>query len=172
MRFIALLAAVAAAASCGSSSLTDPTGPGSDAGATMADTTTLPGWAAADCRMFNPTACRIDLAKTSVGVDVNYPNTFFCRLQLLPTQDLSNTAAYAQLAAAWQVSLGNSANDQTVLTAETPHAVLEYALGAQQLYLGRVTFTSRTEQTIDGLIANALGAGVSLYAVPIACPGR
>jgi hypothetical protein len=122
--------------------------------------------------MYNPTACRVDLAKMSVGIDVNYPNTFFCGLQLLPTRDLTNVAAHTQLAASWQVSLGNSANGQTILTPTTPHAVLEYALGTQQLYLGRVTFTSKSEQTIGDLVASALGADVSLYAVPIACPGH
>ena len=35
--------------------------------------TTLPAWPSADCSMFNPVACRLDLAQTSVGIDVNYP---------------------------------------------------------------------------------------------------
>lgn len=138
---------------------------------TTADATVLPA-PAADCRMYNPTACRLDLAQTSVAVDVNYPNTFFCGLQLLPTRDLTNTAAHTQLAASWQVSIGNSANDQVILTPTTPHAVLEYPLGSQQLYLGRVTFASKSDQTVGELVASALGADVSLYAVPLACPGH
>ena len=122
--------------------------------------------------MFNPTACRLDLAKTSVVIDVNYPNISFCRLQLLPTRDLTNTAAYTQLAMAWDVVLGSTASDQTILTAETPHYVPEYPLGTAQLYIGRVTFTSKSADTIAALVANVLGPDVSLYAVPLSCPGH
>src|SRR5262245_56762148 len=146
MRFIALALSAAAAASCGSS-LGEPAG---DAGPT-ADKITLPGWPAPDCRIFNPTACRLDLAQTSVGIDVDYPNVAFCGLQLLPTRDTFNTAAYATLAAAWQVSLGGNPSDQIVLTPTTPQGVLEYPLGTQQLYLARVTFTSTTYATIATL---------------------
>jgi hypothetical protein len=170
MRLLAAILIVGAAA-CGSPLAIDTIQP--DAGA-AADTimTTLPAWPAADCSMFNPVACRLDLAQTSVGIDVNYPNVVFCGLQLLPTRDLLNSAAYNQLAAAWQVSLGNSAGDQTVLTASTPQGVLEYPLGTQQLYFARVTFASNSSDTIAALIGSTLGAGVSLYAVPLTCPGR
>jgi hypothetical protein len=156
-------------ASCGSSSLMPSGAPDAnrpdqpDAGAALSD---------ADCTMFNPVACRLDLAKTAVAIDVNYPNVVFCRLQLLPTRDLTNTAVYGQLAAAWQVSIGTATADQTVLTPETPEAVLEYPLGTQQLYLGRVTFASKSADTVATLVANILGPDVSLYAVPLACPGQ
>jgi hypothetical protein len=53
-----------------------------------------------------------------------------------------------------------------------PHAVLEYPLGTEQLYLGRVTFTSKSADTLATLVANTLGADVSLYAVPLFCPGH
>src|SRR6476661_5099507 len=165
MRLIALAAVTLA--SC-TSPLADPTAPADPitTGAADAGTTTLPGWPAPDCRMYNPVACRLDLAQASVGIDVDYPNVVFCGLQLLPTRDTFNTAAYATLAAAWQVSLGGNPSDQIVLTATTPQNVLEYPLGTQQLYLARVTFASRSADTIARLVANALGADVSLYAVP------
>jgi hypothetical protein len=168
MRLIGL-AYLAAVASCGSN-LGPPTTP--DANAPEQPDAGPAALSTADCTLFNPAACRLDLAKTSVVIDVNYPNLVFCRLQILPSRDLTNTAAYKQLAAAWDVTLGSTASDQTSLTAETPHAVLEYPLGTQQLYLGRVTFTSKSTDTIATLVANALGTDVSLYAVPLSCPGR
>lgn len=152
-----------AAASCGSS-LGDPGAP------TPATTTTLPEWNGADCTMFNPSACRLDITKTSIGINVHYPNVVFCRLQLLPTVDLPNAAAYDELASAWQVTMGNGPNNQTIIAPEKPEWVLEYPLGTAQLYLSRVTFTSKTSDTLATLIAKAIGrADVSLYAVPVEC---
>jgi hypothetical protein len=162
MNRLALLL-LAATASCGSSSLTDADPPDATLPAAQSD---------ADCLMFNPTACRLDLAKTSVGIDVNYPNLAFCRLQLLPTKDPLGTALYSQLASSWQVTMTNAARDQTVLAPETPQGVLEYPLGTQQLYLTRVTFASKSSDTLATLVANALGPDVSLYAVGLECPGR
>lgn len=163
-------AILAASVACGSSSLTPPGAP--DAEVTAQPDTATPALGDAECTIYNPTACRLDLPKTAVAVDVNYPNLVFCRLQIVPTRDLTNTAVYAQLASAWQVSIGLGAGDQTTLTAETPHAVLEYPLGTEQLYLGRVTFASKSAHTLAALVANTLGADVSLYAVPLSCPGR
>jgi hypothetical protein len=168
MRFVTLMV-LATCASCGSS-LAQP-GAGDANQPALSDAGTG-GLSDADCTMFNPVACRLDLAKTSVNIDVNYPNVVICRLQLLPTRDLTSTAGAAQLAAAWQVSLTGSARDQTILTAETPQGVLEYPLGAQQLYITRVTFSSRSADTIATLVEKAVGAGVSLYAIPLACPGQ
>jgi hypothetical protein len=166
MRRLALVLFVAAA-SCGSA-LGDP----NPTPTPPATTTPLPAWTDADCHMFNPTACRLDLAKTSVAIDVNYPNTFFCRLQLLPTRDTFATPVYTLLASSWQVTLGNAPNDQTPVGPEMPQRVLEYPLGSEPLYLTRVTFTSKTSDTIAALVGNALGPDVSLYAVPLECPGR
>ena len=164
-RLAFVLLAACVSASCGSS-LGDPNPP--DPGTA----TTLPEWSDPDCTMFNPTACRLDLAKTSVGIDVNYPNTFFCRLQLLPTKDLLGAGSTSQLASSWQVTMGYGPNDQTVIAPETPQSVLEYPLGTQQLYVTRVTFASKSSETIATLVANALGPDVSLYAVGLECPGR
>jgi hypothetical protein len=67
--------------------------------------------------------------------------------------------------------LGTSS--QTVLMPETHQGVLEYPLGTDQLYLTRVTFTSKTSDTLATLIGGALGrADVSLFAAPVECPGR
>jgi hypothetical protein len=159
----ALLALVLfASASCGSS-LGDPNQP--DPGPT------LPEWADADCMMFNPTACRLDVAKTSVGIDVHYPNTYFCRLQILPTSQLLNAQMFAQLASSWQVTMGYGATDQTVITPEMPRdGVLEYDLGTEQLYLTRVTFSSKSSDTLAIHVANATGrSDVFLFAVPLDC---
>jgi hypothetical protein len=158
-------------ASCGSSALTPPGAPDANQPTPQPDG----GPAAlsdADCTAYNPIACRLDVAKTSVGIDVNYPNLFFCRLQLVPSRDLFNNALYTQLASAWDVSLASANHDQVILTAETPHAVLEYPLGTEQLYLTRVTIASKSADTLATLIANTLGADVSLYAVPLTCPGH
>src|SRR6476659_6586704 len=125
MRFAVSMLLLATTAAC-QTPLTDaPAAAGPDA-SVAAD---APAWPASDCSMFNPTACRLDLAKTSVAIDVNYPNLVFCRLQLLPSRDLFNTAAWAQLAAGWQVTFGYAPANATVLAPETPHAVLEYPLG-------------------------------------------
>ena len=167
MRLALLLALLVAAASCGSS-LGDPSAP--NPATTTTTTTTLPEWTGADCTMFNPSACRLDITKTSIGIDVHYPNVVFCRLQLLPTVDLPNAGAFDQLAASWQVTMGNGPNNQTIIAPEKPEWVLEYPLGTEQLYLSRVTFMSKTSDTLATLIATALGrADVSLYAVPVEC---
>jgi hypothetical protein len=160
--FFLLLAAV----SCGSS-LGDPNQP------TPSTTTTpLPAGTEADCMMFNPTACRLDVAKTSVGIDVHYPNVVYCRLQLLPTVELLGQAALDDLAASWQVTMDGVSN-QTVLTPEIHQGALEYPLGTEALYLTRVTFTSKTTDTLATLIGTALRrADVSLFAAPIECPWR
>jgi hypothetical protein len=142
-----------------------------DATAPSADVN-FPPFQDPDCKIFNPTACRLDVEKTSVVVGVSYPNLTFCRLQLLPTRDSFNTAAYVQLASQWQVSVGTAPNDQTVVAAEMPQGVLEYPLGPETLYYKRMTFVSRSEATLSELIANALGPDVSLFAVPLECPGR
>jgi hypothetical protein len=163
MRIASLSVLLAAAASCGSS-LGDPSSPN------PAATTTLPEWNGADCTMFNPSACRLDVTKTSVGIDVHYPNVVFCRLQLLPTVDLPNAGAYDQLAASWQVSMGYGPSNQTIIAPEKPEWVLEYPLGSEALYLTRVTFMSKTSETLASLIATATGrTDVSLYAVPVEC---
>jgi hypothetical protein len=163
-RHLLLTAALlAATASCGSTL--------GDAGDPPV-TTTLPEWTSADCMMFNPTACRLDVAKTSVGIDVHYPNTSFCRLQLLPTSGLIGADAFGRLAATWRVSMGYGPNDQTVIAPEIPQLALEYSLGTAQLYLTRVTFQSASADTLATLVANALGPDVAVYAVPLECPGR
>ena len=174
MRSIASLLVVlflAASASCGSSALTPAGAPDADPPAPQADGGPAP-LSDADCTAYNPIACRLDVAKTSVGIDVNYPNVFFCRLQLVPSRDLFDNARYTQLAAAWDVSLTNNNHDQVILAAETPHAVPEYPLGTEQLYLTRVTIASKSADTLATLIADTLGADVSLYAVPLTCPGH
>ncbi|HEY7371553.1 MAG TPA: hypothetical protein VIF57_05190 [Polyangia bacterium] len=171
MRSIALLLLLAASASCGSSPLTpggapDPNQPTAqpDGGpAALSD---------ADCTAYNPIACRLDVAKTSVAIDVNYPNLIFCRLQFLPSSGLLSAGPHTQLAAAWDVSLTTATHDQQILTAEQPHAVLEYPLGSEQLYLTRVTIASKTGDTLATLIANTLGPDVSLFAVTLGCPGH
>jgi hypothetical protein len=148
-------------ASCGSS-LGDPGQPGP----------TLPEWTDADCTMFDATACKLDVAKTSIGIDVHYPNTIFCRLQLLPTIDLLGARDVMQLATTWQVTMSNAARDQVVIAPEVPRAEIEYPLGTERLYLTRVTFSSKSSDTLATLVSNALGSGVSLFAVPLECPGQ
>jgi hypothetical protein len=164
-------------AACGSSALTPGGGP--DAlPAEQPDVGLPPGAdggapASADCTIYNPVACPLDLAKTSVGIDVNYPNVVFCRLQIVPSRDIGNIALWARLASAWDVSLTTANHDRTLLTAETPHSVLEYPLGTEQLYTTRVTFASKSGDTLASVVALTLGApDVSLYAVPLSCPGR
>jgi hypothetical protein len=164
MRLLAL-ALVAAAASCGST-LGDPGAPG------PTTTTPLPEWTDADCTMFEPTTCRLDVAKASVGIDVHYPNTFFCGLQVRPTTELPASASPARLAAAWQVSMGYGVNNQTLLTPAALEGGLEYRLGTERLYLTRVTFLSKSSDTLATVVARAFGPGVSVDAVPIMCPGR
>ena len=162
----ALLALVLlATASCGSS-LGDPEPPST--------TTTLPEWSAPDCTMFNPTACRLDVAKTSVGIDVHYPNTYFCRLQVLPTSDLLDAAMFGRLASSWQVTMGYGATDQTIIAPEMPQdGLLEYDLGTEQLYLTRVTFSSKASDTLAVQVAHVTGrSDVSVYAAPLDCTVR
>jgi hypothetical protein len=171
MRRLAL-ALFVAAASCGSS-LGDPNQPDPPDQPDPRDikTPAYPDWSPADCTMYNPTVCRLDVAKTSVGIDVHYPNTSFCGLQLLPADDLLNPAAFTTLASSWQVRMMGS-SEQVVLTPDTSLGVLEYPLGTELLYLTRVKFTSTTSDTLASLIGTALGPDVSLFAVPVECPGR
>ena len=166
MRLASLLLVLAAAASCGSS-LGDP-----NQREPSPTTTPLPGRTDADCTMFNPTACRLDVAKTSVAIDVHYPNVVYCHLQLVPTVELLGQGDLNGLASSLLVSiLGVSA--PSVLASETHQGVLEYALGAEALYLTQVTFASKTSDTLATLIGAALGrSDVSLFAVPVECPGR
>jgi hypothetical protein len=165
MRAAALLLLVSTAAACGGS-LRDPAAPDT--------TTTLPEWTEADCMMFNPTACRLDVGKISVGIDVHYPNAFFCQLQILPSAPLPTVNAYNRIASSWQVTMGYAATDQTVIAPEMSHdGVLEYDLGTEALYLTRVTFSSIIYGTLADLVAGATGhSDISLYAVPVACPGQ
>src|SRR6476620_10308987 len=147
MRSIASLLLLAASASCGSSALTPAGAPDANQPTSQRDG----GPAAlsdADCTAYNPIACRLDVAKTSVGIDVNYPNVFFCRLQFVPSSGLLSSGLHTQLAAAWDVSLTTATHDQQVLTAEQPHAVREYPLGTEQLYLTRVTIASKSSDTL------------------------
>jgi len=158
-----------ASASCGPTALA-PAG-ASDVGLPPAADASGPS--NADCTIYNPVACRLDLAKTSVGIDVNYPNVVFCRLQIVPSRNVGNIALWARLASAWDVSLTTANHDRTLLTVETPHSVLEYPLGTEQLYTTRVTFASNSGDTLASVAALTLAApDVSLYAVPLSCPGR
>jgi hypothetical protein len=154
-----------AAASCGSSL----EGSG---GAPKTTTTTLPEWTDADCTMFTPAACRLDVAKASVGIDVHYPNTYFCRLQVVLTGEASMPEVFSRLASGWQATIGYGPTDQVIVPPEMPRSgLLEYDLGTEQLYLTRMTFTARSADTLAAVAASALPrSDVSIYATPLPCP--
>ena len=151
----------AASASCGSSSLTDPATPEAGRPLDVSD---------ADCVMFNPTACQVDVPKTTLGIDVHYPNSSFCALRLLPTKDFTTRESLDVLAGGWEVTMDDAVVGQRlVLAPDLSRGDLDYPLGEQQLYLTRVTFTSRSSDTLDVVVGRTLGPTASMFAVPIDC---
>jgi hypothetical protein len=162
MRLAVLIVLGSAAAAC-DSSLGTPDEP--------APIVTVPPHTDADCQMFDPTACRLDVAKPYVLIDVHYPNAFFCRLQILPTASVLDPEAHRRLASSWQVTMDTGFTDTAVVAPETPKdGQLEYDLGTEPLYLMRVTFAATSSETLAAGIAAAVGrSDVSIYAVPLDC---
>lgn len=127
-------------------------------------------FADADCVMFNPTACQVDVPKTTLGIDVHYPNSSFCALRLLPTEDFTAGDSLGVLAGGWEVTMYDAVvGKQLVLAPDLSRGDLDYPLGEEQLYLTRVTFTSRSSDTLDVLVSRTLGPTASMFAVPIDC---
>src|SRR5262245_10857242 len=110
LRAVFAVALLATAASCGSSLSAGPPAPGP----------ILPELTDEDCVMFDPTVCRLDVDKTSVGIDVHYPNAFYCQLQILPTRTPVNRQVFGQLASSWQFMFGWAGVPQTIVPPEMP----------------------------------------------------
>ena len=67
--------------------------------------------------------------------------------------------------------MGYGPTNQTVIGPEMPRdGLLEYDLGTEQLYLTRVTFSSKSADTLAAHVATVTGrSDVSLYAAPLDC---